>query len=361
MHGSVALNLGQKNTILEGLSQLLNGIHWSLITVGSDEPAGVKEMKKALMGLGSSRVDTDKAFSAVINAAETALHKKGFLGIGTITRHPITHALYVIVGEKSRVEPDFFTEFLSNKANIDLFIQLANRFIAEPSSEKDKQHALVCELLRQACDVNSYAVFCIMLVAIEDDRLPRVKVDMLHYAASKGASDVIGFLAAQEVDINARNEATGQTALHIALAQEKTQAIKALINLYADPNIQDFLGQTALHLAVKNADLKIIRALLATNPKMDLQDSLGNTPAHYAAKTGQADVLQKLTAKGAKLDIANKEGKTVEAINAEMIAAHARTAVVIGRPTSSVIEKAPAAGAGAPVSEANMGCQCTIM
>jgi ankyrin repeat protein len=67
-------------------------------------------------------------------------------------------------------------------------------------------------------------------------------------------------LVAAHVDINAR-DASGRTALMLAVLQGQKQAVDTLLAAGADPNAADASGTTPLHAALASAQYTIAAAL----------------------------------------------------------------------------------------------------
>ena len=80
----------------------------------------------------------------------------------------------------------------------------------------------------------------------------------------------------------------GRTILHHACLRHDVQFVENLLNLGADPNVQDSDGATPLMSALlyhgSNVDMNLLSLLLSLDWKPDIKDSSGRTALHYSAK-----------------------------------------------------------------------------
>jgi ankyrin repeat protein len=98
-------------------------------------------------------------------------------------------------------------------------------------------------------------------------------------------------------------DSKGMTALHIAAAAGKSDAVALLLARGADPAAYDSNGWTALHHAVREGHEGTVAALLndeksPANVNAQTRES-GETPLHLAARKGHCDIIDALLAKGA--------------------------------------------------------------
>lgn len=101
-------------------------------------------------------------------------------------------------------------------------------------------------------------------------------------------------------NIDAQDEASGETVLMMAAARNKLQIIKLLVNEGANLNLQDKNGSTALHRAAKEST-EAVKLLLSANPKPDLalKTKAGISPAEMAAVFGKRESFHLLVSAGA--------------------------------------------------------------
>lgn len=103
--------------------------------------------------------------------------------------------------------------------------------------------------------------------------------------------EVLPLLASAGIRIDAQN-ASGETALHVAAHQGVFGMVKALCDLGASPKVVDGSGQTPLHHA-RGPHAPVVFGLLLSYGADPLQpDHLGLTPVDLASRAGNLDVLQ---------------------------------------------------------------------
>jgi ankyrin repeat protein/tRNA A-37 threonylcarbamoyl transferase component Bud32 len=122
----------------------------------------------------------------------------------------------------------------------------------------------------------------------------------LHFAPSP---EIAALLIA---DVNARNS-YGETPLHKAVENDKTEVVEFLLAKGANSNAQDNQGETPLH---KADNTTIIELLLDQNANSNAQDNWGNTPLHNADSLLKLDRVALLIAKGANVNVRNNQGNT---------------------------------------------------
>jgi ankyrin repeat protein len=95
----------------------------------------------------------------------------------------------------------------------------------------------------------------------------------LHVAARLGNSDIIRLLVQYKAQINAQDEC-GRTALYCAVQAAKSAAVKTLLELGADPNIDlnSFTGATPLIAACKMGNINLVTLLLEA-PTLDITNT----------------------------------------------------------------------------------------
>jgi ankyrin repeat protein len=87
------------------------------------------------------------------------------------------------------------------------------------------------------------------------------KTSPLHVAVDNKRGDGVLHLIGETYQIINYTDENGQTALHIASKNGDMKSIKYLLDLGADPNIQDAKGQTALHIITYYHNLEGIQEL----------------------------------------------------------------------------------------------------
>ncbi|MEM8631100.1 MAG: ankyrin repeat domain-containing protein [Pseudomonadota bacterium] len=84
----------------------------------------------------------------------------------------------------------------------------------------------------------------------------------LDYAAQAGAADAITLLLKNGYPINTANEATGITALHLAVFNAQADAVRVLIGAGADPRAESSKLETPFDLSQDNTEMKDLFAEL---------------------------------------------------------------------------------------------------
>ena len=117
----------------------------------------------------------------------------------------------------------------------------------------------------------------------------------LHFAV--GSKEIAATLLREGADINARTDLLA-TPLHLAVMRGELATVKLLLSADGvDINAQDANGKTALHYAARGPDdrtKKTAKALLAAGADPNICNSLGETPLHVAAKEGSVAVAKAL-------------------------------------------------------------------
>jgi ankyrin repeat protein len=137
----------------------------------------------------------------------------------------------------------------------------------------------------------------------------------LHFAATEGYIDIVPALVNGHDCINLSNE-LGNTALiscMLSLEAAPINVINTLLQLNANPNIQNKKGNTALFYALARNDLDatVIFALLNAGANVNLANKAGETPlmqaVMYKANTA---IIRALLKAGAKVNIQDRYGST---------------------------------------------------
>lgn len=130
----------------------------------------------------------------------------------------------------------------------------------------------------------------------------------LHLAVRNRHIDCIQPLVNGGIDINSRELATNNTALHLAAIFGRTAIIEKLLELGADVSLTETLGLTALHMAFNCRKKMDILPLLKAGADVNAKMHSGNTVLHIAAIDGDISLLPLLLASGADTTIKNDAG-----------------------------------------------------
>jgi ankyrin repeat protein len=126
-------------------------------------------------------------------------------------------------------------------------------------------------------------------------------------AARGGHLTAMQKLLARGVDINAKGDGDGGTALMAASLNGQTDVVRALLRKGANVNAKDNSGQTAL-LSASFGHLDIVRALLEKGADVNAKGNSGQT-ALLSASFGHLDIVRALLEKGA--DVNAKSDDTI--------------------------------------------------
>ena len=107
----------------------------------------------------------------------------------------------------------------------------------------------------------------------------------------------------------------GRTILHHAFMRNDVQFVENLINLGADPNVQDNEGATplmsALHCHGSDTDIDLLSLLLPLDWKPDIKDNSGRTALHYSAKCDDIRIPLMLISAGCDVTAVDNYGQTI--------------------------------------------------
>lgn len=129
----------------------------------------------------------------------------------------------------------------------------------------------------------------------------------LHYAKRK---DIAALLLAQGADVNAKNEAEGDTPLHYAILYAEKGVVELLLAKGSDINAKRRNGETPLILAVKSEKKDFVELLLAKHANVNATTDGGSTALHVAVYKGPPAIATLLVNKGADINAQQKEGAT---------------------------------------------------
>jgi len=145
---------------------------------------------------------------------------------------------------------------------------------------------------------------------------PAGNSDALVAAGARGDVAQIRTLVADGAPVDSQDGAF-RTALHHAAIYRHAAAVGVLLQLKANPNLQDHQGRTPLNYVCKEGARDIVESLLQHGADPNVRDAWGVTPLYSAVywtcddKIAPADAfsfLELLIAAGGDSDIPNERG-----------------------------------------------------
>lgn len=113
-----------------------------------------------------------------------------------------------------------------------------------------------------------------------------------------------------DVDVNARDDNTGMSALHVAAQQGAQKILNMLIDAKAHLDIKDDQSSAALHMAAAYGHNNAVVSLCRAGAPIMLGDAVGNTPLHMAVQNSKQATVKNLLAFGVDVNLQNIAGKT---------------------------------------------------
>lgn len=115
----------------------------------------------------------------------------------------------------------------------------------------------------------------------------------LQVAATAGHEDAVRALVRHGARVNATDNASAgkNAALHFAVLARRLHAVRALLELGADPNALNCVKTTPMHDAARVGDVDIAESLKAKGADLMLENSYGNTVLHRACLHGNQDMV----------------------------------------------------------------------
>ncbi|KAM8856119.1 BRCA1-associated RING domain protein 1 [Spinachia spinachia] len=101
----------------------------------------------------------------------------------------------------------------------------------------------------------------------------------------------------------------GETPLHLAAIKGDVEAVKALLDQGADPNLKDNAGWTPLHEACNLGHLVVVEALVSRGALLNTPGYENDSPLHDAVRNGHPAIAQLLLRLGASRHVLNQHGK----------------------------------------------------
>ena len=133
---------------------------------------------------------------------------------------------------------------------------------------------------------------------------------LLLLAAARGLVRLVEELVAKGCDIQ-EQDLQRKSALHLAMdAEECTDTVRTLLRLGANWKLKDAKGNTALHLAALNGRTDALFALLEAGCRPDVFNSDSDSPLHFAIRNSNERCVEVLLKHGANPAALNKLQQT---------------------------------------------------
>jgi len=139
------------------------------------------------------------------------------------------------------------------------------------------------------------------------------KYSLLHYSIKHEKYDFIDLILTKKININAQEENSGLTALHMAIIKNNKKVVNKLImnGINFNINVQDYYGNSALHYAISEKDDEIIKIIIKHNPNYNLINVDGDTALHnYLDDNSLNKDILKILIQNTNLNIQNNKGIT---------------------------------------------------
>ncbi|MBX7541265.1 ankyrin repeat domain-containing protein [Qipengyuania sphaerica] len=136
------------------------------------------------------------------------------------------------------------------------------------------------------------------------------------YKFIKAVRDRDGTTATQMLDepgntfINAREIATGETALHAVVQRRDLSWVRFLLQRGANPNIADKNGVYPIQLAAQLGFIEGVERLIKGGADVDVSTVTGETPLISAVHRRDLKMIELLVEKGGNPDRADNSGRT---------------------------------------------------
>ncbi len=134
--------------------------------------------------------------------------------------------------------------------------------------------------------------------------------DPLALAAYKEDLEGVQQLVYSSLNINARDEVSGMTALEHAVEGGNLEIVRTLVMAGARADGKDETGRTPLMRLGGKAPADIVRELLSAGAKINERDNTGSSALMYAASSNSPAVVREMIDNGAKVEFRDEDGKT---------------------------------------------------
>ncbi len=181
-------------------------------------------------------------------------------------------------------------------------------------TDTQQRCALVHAAMAGNLKVVKYLVACDWIRRQEssnDVSLDEAAQQSLTAAASKGHTNVVeDILDLPEVNVNAQDCISGETALTSACTNGHTETVSILLARGASHGVRNRKDLLPLLLAVKEGHWSIVERLIQNQADLEETDSNGKTALMISAEEGHVGIIDLLLGKGASLTQTDKDGLT---------------------------------------------------
>ena len=119
----------------------------------------------------------------------------------------------------------------------------------------------------------------------------RAGESLLHKTAAYGDLETTSWLIEKGIPVDIKTNPGNATPLMLAVAFNKKEVVRFLLEKNADNNVQDQDGVSILHYAASRNLPEMVKILLSRNSKTDLKDKAGRTALDIAKEFGNNEVV----------------------------------------------------------------------
>ncbi|GKT40023.1 ankyrin-3 [Colletotrichum spaethianum] len=123
--------------------------------------------------------------------------------------------------------------------------------------------------------------------------------DILSRAAACGSESLVSAIITAGVDLNERNNDTGETAIHTAIAWGSQGVVKLLLDAKVDLSVRDNFGRTPLLLSADVGHPEIVQMLVDAGADVKDKNTSGFSAVSTAIYAGEHAALARLLGAGA--------------------------------------------------------------
>lgn len=258
----------------------------------------------------------------------TPMHYAAALGSAPMIRFFAGKGADLNSRDHEGVSPIFYASRRNQRGAVELLRKLGARYggLHEAVNANDVGRVLTLISRGVDIDVPNYAGTPLMIAAAKGFLgVTRILVDhgvdlearsdfqgstALHMAAVSGQPEIVEFLVARGAAIEAVDD-QGRTALIMASIFGHSRVAKKLIDLGADKSAEDTVyGNMPIHWASVSGYPEIVELLIDAGIDADTRSAFGMTPLHFAARKDRTEVALRLLYYGANAELRDDFGNT---------------------------------------------------